>query len=123
MTILLLFARLPLKWIAIIAIVPAIAAYAILLPAHSPEEEAFVRLQPPLINPGGIVNSGNGLYTIYALNIGDHPKVWLGDQEAQIVSHGPQNVTFRAGDASPDTPVSIESNGCRGNEFTLGWRP
>ncbi|HYA17472.1 MAG TPA: hypothetical protein VEF06_08400, partial [Bryobacteraceae bacterium] len=123
-TILLLLARVPLKWIAVIAVVPAITAYAILLPRTSPvEEEAFIRLQPPLINPGGIVNAGNGLYTVYALNIGGHPKVWLGDHEAEVISHGPQNVTFRAGNASPDTPVSIESNGCRGNEFTLGWRP
>jgi hypothetical protein len=110
-----------LTWIAAVAVVPAILAYAILLPLHSPEEEAFVRLQPPLINPGGIVFSGRDKpVSVYALNVGEHPKVWLDDREVPVTFHGNQMVQFQVpADVTGKVAVSIESNGCRGNEFML----
>ena len=124
LTIILLIARVPLNWIAAAAVVPAVMAYAVLLPGHSPEEEAFIRLQPPLINPGGIVYTGRDKPVgVYALNIGDHPKVWLSDRQAEVLFHGPQMLTFKLPADAPDkVDVSIENNGCKGNAFTLSTR-
>lgn len=120
-TVFLLRLNVPKRHIAAIAIIPAVLAYAVLLPGKSPEEEAFVRLQPPFINPGGIVDAGKGLVSAYAANLGQHPKVYLDDREAEVVSHGPQVVTFRKpAAAGPDTIVSVEADGCRGNAFKLG---
>lgn len=124
LVIVLLFLRVRPLWIAAVAILPAAMAYAVLLPRSSPEEEAFIRLQPPLINPGGIVDAGPNLVTVYAFNLGSNPHVWLDDHEAEVVSHSPQNVTFRLPpDATAKTAVSIESNGCRGNAFSVGISP
>jgi hypothetical protein len=105
----------------VLVVVPAVIAYFVLLPAHSPEEEAFVRLQPPLINPGGIVFSGRDKpVSIYALNVGEHPKVWLDDREVPVTFHSSQMVQFRVpADVTEKVAVSIESNGCRGNKFML----
>ncbi len=62
LTIVLLLARVSGLWIAGFAIFPALGAYLILLtgvPAIATvAENAFVHLQPPLINPGGIVGRG-----------------------------------------------------------------
>jgi hypothetical protein len=138
-TVVLLFTRLPRHWIAVLALVPAVAAVAILDRAAPPTvavaEETFIRVRPPTINPTGIVDAetlrqpplGRGRpVTVWGTNFGsssDNPIVWVGDRSAQIVNRSPFTITFKMpGDAGAKVPVSVEVNGCRGNEFTVGVR-
>jgi hypothetical protein len=130
----LLFGRKPRIWIAGVAVIPALAAYLVLM-ARVPStvsvaEDAFVHLQPPLINPGGIVRNG-GVIAAYGLNFGapgDTVRVHIGDRLvgdrlAQVLYHGPNMVSFRMpADAPPSAAMSVEVNGCRGNGFTVATR-
>ena len=122
LTIILLLAGVSGFRIAAAAILPALGAYFVLLagvpPTAAVAEDAFVRLQPPMINPGGIVDA-----SVYGLNFGaktDSVRVWLGDREAEVVYHSPNLINFRRPpDAVPNQALSVEVNGCRGNEFTV----
>jgi len=131
LTILLLLARVPGWKIAAIAVIPAVAAYGYLIrnvpPTARIADKAFGRLQPPIINPGGIVRAGAGIYSIYGLNFGaktdlpdNLPKVWLGNRNAEVTYHGANQIVFKVPSDEPSTaPVSVEVNGCRGNAFTV----
>jgi hypothetical protein len=130
LTIVLLLARVSVFRVACVALLPALCAYLVLLarvpPAAAIAEDAFIRLQPPLINPGGIVGAEGGVVSVYGLNFGsktDSVRVWLGDREAAIVYRSPNLIDFRLPpDAPPNPPLSVEVNGCRGNEFTVAAR-
>ncbi|HWE50796.1 MAG TPA: IPT/TIG domain-containing protein [Bryobacteraceae bacterium] len=127
LTLVLLLARFPGWKIAALAVVPAVIAYGYLVsivPATARvAEEAFARLQPPIINAGGIVNAGGGIYSIYGLNFGtkdNSPHVWFGDREAEVRYHGGALIVVKAPAAAPQlASVSVEVNGCRGNAFTI----
>jgi hypothetical protein len=129
----LLIFRGPRVWMAAVAVIPATAAYAILI-AHAPStvalaEDAFVHLQPPIINPGGLVGpfQRGKVIAAYGLNLGaagDAVRVWAGDHPAEVVYHSPNMVSFRMpADAGAKVPVSVEVNGCRGNEFAVDVIP
>ena len=138
-TIGLLVFRVRLEWIAMLALIPAIAAWAVLM-AHVPAtaavaEKAFVQLQAPLINPRGIVDSvayqqpplkRGSVISIYGLNFGsasDSVRVWIGERPVDPVSHSPTVVNFRVPEDAPESAaVSVEVNGCRGNEFAVETR-
>jgi hypothetical protein len=139
LTIIFLLARVPGWWIAAMALLPAVAAYGFLVsqaPATaSIAEEAFARIQPPQISPGGIVQGPTNqpppfphcsLVAMYGLNLGaktDTPHVWLDNREAETVYHSPNMIVFKAPpDAAPLTEVSVEVNGCRGNAFAFETR-
>ncbi len=129
----LLYFRGPRIWMAGAALIPALAAYAILI-AHAPStaaiaEDAFVHLQPPIINPGGLVGPfrrGN-VIAAYGLNLGetgDTVRVWVGDYPAEVVYHSPNMTSFKMPADAPDhAAVSVEVNGCRGNEFAVDVNP
>jgi hypothetical protein len=139
LTIVLLFTRVPKPWIAALAVVPAMAAYALLAatppPIASVAEEAFTRLRTPTINPRGIVDEATYAQppftrgrpiTVWGMNFGssrDTLHVWLNGRTAQIVNRGQYTVTFQLPlDADPKTAVSVEVNACRGNAFTVETR-
>jgi IPT/TIG domain len=135
LTILLMFTRLPGIWIATAAVVPSVLAWVILIAgsAHTARiaEDAFVRVQPPLINPGGIVDASyrqppfarGSVVAIYGLNFGsarDAVKVWMGDRAIDPVYHGANQVQFQLpADAVGSVPLRVEVNGCRGNAFAV----
>jgi hypothetical protein len=136
----LFFFRGPRIWMAAAALIPAMTAYAILI-AHTPStvavaEDAFVHLQPPIINPGGIVDGATNrpppfqrgkIIAAYGLNLGgagDAVQVWLGDHSVELVYHSSNMVSFKMPADAPDrAPVSVEVNGCRGNEFAVDVTP
>ncbi len=124
--VLLLLGRNPI-WIAVCALVPGVTAWAILMsfvPATAAvAEQAFIRLQPPLINPGGIVVSPAGVVAIYGLNMGgphDNVRVWVNDQPVEPDIHRPNLVGLHLPSQGPaGAKFSVEVNGCRGNEFVV----
>jgi hypothetical protein len=136
----LIFFRGPRIWMAAVALIPTIAAYAILM-AHAPStvavaEDAFVHLQPPIINPGGIIDGATNrpppfergkVIAAYGLNLGaagDAVRVWAGDRPAEVVYHSPTMATFKMpADAPARAAVSVEVNGCRGNAFAVDVIP
>lgn len=137
--VLLLLVRFPRFWIGALAVLPAGAAWAILASgvpgAADIAEDAFTRLHPPLINPGGIVDAVTNqpgpfergrLLSVYGLDFGsrkDSVRVWLGNREAEVTGRGTNLIAFRLPpDATPATEVSVEVNGCRGNEFAIETR-
>ena len=124
---------------AAVALLPAIFAYGILqlrTPANvTVAEQAYRRLQPPLINPGGIVDGVNlaqpplprgSVITLFGANFGspsDTVRVRIGQQQAEILYHGPNQVNLRIPlDAPTTADVSVEVNGCRGNSFAVSTR-
>jgi hypothetical protein len=136
LTIILLFTRVPKPWIAALAVVPAMAAYALLAatppPIASVAEEAFARLLPPTINPKGIVDAVTSqqppfarghVLSVWGVDFGtnkDAVAVWLGNRPAEVVFHSPNLIAFKLpADAAPRTPVSVQVNACRGNAFTV----
>jgi hypothetical protein len=139
LTILLLLARVNKLAIAAVAVLPAIAAWAVLV-STVPQtariaEEAFDRIQPPLINSQGIVDAASfqqpplepgRLVSIYGLNFGapsDTVRVFVGDRPVPYESRGSNQVNLRwPGDAPRSAAVSLEVNGCRGNAFAVGTR-
>jgi hypothetical protein len=136
----LFFFRGPRIWMAAVAVIPAVAAYAILM-AHAPStvaiaEDAFVHLQPPIINPGGIIDGATNrpppfqrgkVIAVYGLSLGaagDTVRVWVGDRPAEVVYHSPTMASFKMPTDAPDrAAVSVEVNGCRGNEFAVDVIP
>jgi hypothetical protein len=126
-TILLLLARVKPICIAAAALIPAAIAWAVLI-SHTPgtaqvAEDAFARIHPPLINPGGIVIN-NGGASIYGVNLaGPRVHVWIGDRSFQpdFVSAGQINVRL-PNDLPATAPASVEVNGCIGNAFTVPTR-
>jgi hypothetical protein len=143
LTIVLLLLRVPKPWIAALAVLPAVAAFGLLAsnlpPTVAVAEAAFIRLQPPLISPGGIVDSATYLpppfargrtITAWGLNLGsstDSASLWLGgrnaERKAEIVARTPNTITFKLPpDADAKTVVSVEVNACRGNAFTVETR-
>jgi IPT/TIG domain len=139
-TIMLLLLRVKEIWIAALAVIPAVAVAAFLI-AMMPRsdhlaEEAFARLQPPMINLGGIVDNATSQQpplkrgqqvSIYGTNFGgragDVVRVWIGDRPAPLEFHGSNLIDLRwPDDAPPSAPVSVEVNGCIGNAFTVATR-
>jgi hypothetical protein len=127
LTIVLLLTRTPGWKRAALAVIPAVIAYGYLVstvPSTAKiAEEAFARLQPPIINAGGIVSAGGGIYSIYGLNFGSNtnpPHVWFGDREAEVKYHGGALIVAKAPADTPSVvPVSVEISGCRGNAFSI----
>ena len=135
----LIWMRQPRLSMAAVALIPAVTAYAVLM-ARTPStaavaEEAFVRLRPPIINPGGIIDGTTNqpppfkpgaAIAIYGQNFGtpaDRVQVRVGDRLAEVIYHGPNLVSFRMPADSPaKAPVSVDVNGCRGNEFAVSVR-
>jgi hypothetical protein len=138
-TIILLLAGVREIWIAGVAVIPAIAACAVLI-AMTPRsaqlaEDAFGRLQPPMINLGGIVDNGTSQQpplehgqqvSIYGSNFGgpgDTVRVWIGDHPTPTEFQSPHLIDLRwPADAPASAPVSVEVNGCIGNAFTVTTR-
>jgi hypothetical protein len=138
LTVALILARAPAFVAALVAVIPAALAYAVLM-ATAPSqiaaaEDAFRRIQPPMINPTGIVDSaghqppllrGHAM-TIYGLNFGsprEPVRVWVGRREAPLAYHGPNMlIVTLPEDAPPSAEVSVEVNGCRGNSFAIETR-
>ena len=127
MTVILLLARVSGWKIAAVAVVPSVLAFLWLLssvPATAAvAQQAFTRLQPPLINAGGMVNNGQGIISVYGSNFGSdatRPHVFAGDREAAVTYHGKNLIVFKVPPGSPSRfPVSVEVNACRGNAFVL----
>lgn len=138
-TILLLLCRAPLWAAAVVALLPATVAYGI-LQFHTPAsvtvaEEAYRRLQPPLINSAGIVDGATlaqpplargSVITIFGTGFGspsDRVRVWIGQRQGELLYRGPNQVNLRMPpDAPPAAEVSVEVNGCRGNSFSVATR-
>ncbi len=66
------------------------------------------------------------MLSVYGLNFGvktDSVHVRLGEREAGIVYRSPNMINFRLPpETTPDSALSIEVNGCRGNEFAVATR-
>jgi hypothetical protein len=138
-TVILLLARVRGGWIAAAAVIPAMTAWAVLISlaprAGRVAEDTFVRVRPPLIGAQGIVESttyqqpplkrGQHI-SIYGANFGgprDSVHVWIGDQQVSPDFHSLNQINFRLpGNAPPFAPLSVEVNGCRGNEFTVATK-
>jgi hypothetical protein len=138
-TIMLLLLRVKEIWIAALAVIPAVAAAAFLI-AMTPRtdhlaEEAFARLQPPMINLGGIVDNATSQppplqhgqqVSIYGSNFGvpgDTVRIWIGDHPVVPEFQSPHLIDLRWPlDAPPSAAVSVEDNGCMGNAFTVTTR-
>ena len=137
LTIVFLLVRAPASTIALSAVVPAALAYGVLL-ATTPNqitvaEEAFRRLQPPIISGGGIGESlpsrqqtvdGSRRISIYGMNFGskeDRVRVWVGDREAPILNHASNLLVVQVPEHA-NASVTVEVNGCRGNSFLLPAR-
>jgi hypothetical protein len=139
-TIMLLLLRVREVWIAAVAVIPAVAACAVLV-SMAPRtvqlaEDAFAHLQPPMINLGGIVDNGTSQQpplkrgqqvSIYGSNFGGGPgdavRVWIGDHPAPLEFHGSNLIDLRWPDDAPaSAPVSVEVNGCIGNAFMVTTR-
>lgn len=138
-TILLLLFRVPLWITGAVALVPAIAAYGVLQlhppPAADIAEKAYARLQPPLINPGAIVDGvtmappplrRGSVATIFGSGFGvagDNVRVWIGQRPAEILYRGPNQVNLRIpAEAAAVEDITVEVNGCRGNSFAVAIR-
>lgn len=138
-TVILLLARVPGYVVALIAGIPAVLAFAVLMadvPSHvTVAEDSFRRVPPPLINPGGIVDGVTGSQpplvrghpvSIYGLNFGsknDPLRVWIGGREAAILYRGANLLNVQlAKDLPPAVDVSVEVSGCRGNSFLVHTR-
>jgi hypothetical protein len=130
-TVILLLARVRVVWIAAVALIPAVTAGAVLVSMTPPTarvaEDAFVRLHPPLINAGGIVNVERGQpVSIYGIDLGapsDAVRVWIGDRPAPVEFKSSNQIVLRwPTDAPASASVSVEVNGCMGNAFTVATR-
>lgn len=136
LTIILLLAGVQEVWIAAWAVIPAFAAWCALVfmtpgtvRVTKVAEDAFVRLQPPLINPGGIVQppfAPGRLVSIYGLNFGgpgDAVRVHIGDRIVLPEFQGTNQVNVRwPQDVPASAAVSVEVNGCVGNAFAVPTR-
>ncbi len=126
-------------WIAAVAVIPAVAAWALLVSAAPRTgqlaEDAFAHLQPPTINLGGIVDNATSQQpplkhgqqvSIYGLNFGAPGaavRVWIGDHPTAVEFQSPNLIDLRWPDDAPaSAPVRVESNGCIGNAFIVTTR-
>ena len=118
------------------ALIPAITAYVI-LQLQTPSsaviaEEAYRRLQPPLISPAAIIDgvtfappplARGSVISLFGTNLGspsDAVRVWVGQRQAEILYRGPNQVNWRLpADAPAVADVSVEVNGCHGNSFSV----
>jgi IPT/TIG domain len=137
-TIILLLAGVQEIWIAAVVLIPAAAACAFLISttprAAQLAEDAFARLQPPLITTGGIVDNGTSQpppfqrgqqISIYGSNFGPPGKarVLIGDHPVAPEFQSPNLIDLRwPADAPASAPVSVEVHGCIGNAFTVTTR-
>jgi hypothetical protein len=137
-TIILLLAGVQEIWIAAVAVIPAAVACAYLISltprADHLAEEAFARLQPPMINLGGIVDNSTSQQppfkpgqqvSIYGSNFGPpgEARVWIGDHPFAPEFQSPHLLDLRwPANAPPSAPVSVEVNGCIGNAFMVTTR-
>jgi hypothetical protein len=118
-------------------ILPAAIAYAAIAretPRITAAEEAYRRIQPPLINAGGIVGFAGNLppltrgqgFTVYGLNFGspsDAVQLTVSGRPAELVSHGPNQVSaIMPVDAADPAEIRITVNGCTGNAFAVATR-
>jgi hypothetical protein len=126
-TIVLLLVQSPGLSVAACALVPAIGAWALLM-ASVPNsaavaEDAFVRLHPPLINPGGIVVAPGAVISIYGLDLGkagDRADVLVNDRAITPEFHGSNRIVVRLpANSAAAAKFGIQVNGCRGNEFVV----
>ena len=138
-TILMLLCRVPVWATAAVALVPAIFAYVI-LQLHTPAtvgvaEQAYRRLQPPLISTRGIMDgvtwtqpplARGSVISIFGTGFGsasDAVRVWVGRQQGEILYRDPNQVNLRLPlDVPQVADVSVEVNGCRGNSFAVATR-
>jgi len=138
-TILLLLFRAPLWAAAAVALAPSILVYLI-LQLHTPAtvgvaEQAYRRLQPPLISPSAILDgvswaqpplTRGSVITVFGSNFGspsDPMRVRIGEHPAEILYRGATQLNVRMPlDAPPVADVSVEVNGCRGNSFSVATR-
>jgi hypothetical protein len=138
-TILLILCRLPLWATAAVALVPAIFAYGI-LQFHTPAamavaEQAYARLQPPLIGSSSIVDgvtyaqpplARGSVITVFGSRFGspsDTVRVRINQRQAEILYRDSNQVNLRLPlDAPPVVDVSVEVNGCVGNSFAVATR-
>jgi hypothetical protein len=130
----------PQLWLAAaVALVPSILAYGV-LQLHTPAtvavaEQAYSRLQPPLIGPAAIVDgvtfaqppvARGSVVSVFGTGFGsasDAVSVWIGSQKGEILYRSPLQVNLRwAQDAPPLAEVSVEVNGCRGNTFAVATK-
>ncbi len=122
-------------WIGISPLAAGILAFGILA-LHTPPEvpladEAYRRLQPPLINPGGIVDSAVGpppiargsVFTIYGQNFGSPQSqvaVSVAGGQAEILYHGTNQLNVKMPESAPaSADVHVWVDGCTGNGFTV----
>ncbi len=135
-TLLLLVFRAPMWATALAALAPSIAVYGI-LSMQTPRtavvaEQAYARLQPPLIGPAAIVDgvtmkpppfARGSVISVFGNGFGslkDSVRVWVGERDAEIMYHGPNQLNLRLpADAAATENVSVEVNGCRGNSFAV----
>ncbi|MGA2215237.1 MAG: IPT/TIG domain-containing protein, partial [Bryobacteraceae bacterium] len=97
------------------------------------------RLQPPMINLGGIVDNGTSQQppfkrgqqvSIYGSNFGGsnsgrsgEARVWIGDHAIVPEFQSPHLIDLQwPADAPASAPVSVEVNGCIGNAFMVATR-
>jgi hypothetical protein len=138
LTILLLLAPRSLSpaLIAALALIPAITAYGV-LELQTPSsaiiaEEAYRRLQPPLISPAAIIDgvtfappplTRGSVVSLFGTNLGspsDTVRVWVGQKQAEILYRGPNQVNLRLpADAPAAADINVEVNGCHGNTFSV----
>jgi hypothetical protein len=127
LTIALLFIRARAAWLIAGVLAPTVGAWVILM-ASAPAtvalaEEAFVRLHPPLINPGGIVPGPGGMVTVYGVDLGgpkDRVRVLVNDAPVETIYHSPNQIVLRLpSNSSADNRFAVEVNSCRGNEFLV----
>jgi hypothetical protein len=136
-TVVLLAARVRTWRIAVAAMVPSLVAYAVLASQTPPQvaaaEQAYRRLQPPIINPGGIVDGATGklplvrgaIGSVFGVNFGASrsAKVIVDGREARVVYHGSNLFNFVVPEgAAPESTVTVDVNGCRGNSFVVPTR-
>lgn len=127
LTIAMLLFRVRLGVIAGVAAVPAVAMFAVLATSEPNRstiaEEAVRRLQPPMIEAGGIVGVTADAIGIYGTRFGgaqDSARVWVGGVEARIMQRRANYIeALLPPGATPQSLISVEVNGCRGNAFPL----
>jgi len=138
-TVMCLLARAPTVIAGLIGMVPPALGFLLLATGGSPDArlaaEAFQRIRPPLIMPGGIVDGTTntqpplkrgGIVSIYGRNFGgrnDSVRVWIGDREAKVLYRDPLQLNARLPDNAPRAAeISVEVNGCQGNSFLVPVR-
>ena len=137
-TIVLLLARIPTYVVALVAVIPAVVAYAFvggMPPRTAVAETTLRRIQPPIITAEGIVDGVTyappplvrgrpaSIFGHQLGDTGDRVRVWVENREAHILYHDSYQVNIRVpNDAPPAAEIAVEVNGCRGNSFLVSIR-